>query len=894
MSLAPGSRLGPYEVTAAIGAGGMGEVFRARDTKLNRDVAIKVLPAAFAQDGERVARFKREAQILASLNHPNIAAIYGLEESGGTLGLAMEYVAGEDLAERLARGAVPLDEAVAIAKQIAEALEEAHEHGIVHRDLKPANVKLTPEGKVKVLDFGLAKALEPERNGSGASSRLSHSPTVTSQGTVAGIILGTAAYMSPEQARGKKVDKRSDIWSFGVVLYEVLTGRRLFHGETVSDVLAAVLTREADWAALPAATPPAVVRVLRRCLERDGRRRLQSIAEARIVFEDPAAAESHAREPGQARRRAWWLPAAGAALLCFAAGWMLRPGGRTADTQVRKLDLAIGGLEVNLGRKPSVSPDGTRVAFVAGGRLQVRRLDRLDAVALPDGDDAVYPSWSPDSRQLAYVRHGRAWKVSSEGGPPTELGAVPTDLTGSGDSVWTVDGHILFSGSDTVGLWDIPAAGGAAGQERLALDRAAEADFHEIAALPEGRGLIFTVHPKGRLPDTIALLAGGSRRKLLEVAGESLRYPIYSSTGHILYERETTNPGIWAVPFSLDRLETTGAPFLVVAGGSFPSLARDGTLCFVRPDETPIELVRVSRAGGAERVALLAGTRASMLTRTPMGAGYRLIAGLSLSPDSTRIAISLGVSPGQTWVYDLLRGSLATIATGTFPTRAVWTTRGDRLFYGSSRSARNWNIWSRRADGVGEEERFSTSDQVHLPLALSPDGSTLVYIEGSGPSGSLRKMPAVAAAHASPVFPDRVWGLAAAFSPDGRFLVYDSTEAGRLEVYVRPFPKGDEKIQLSTGGGEVPVWTRSGEVVYIAGAAVASVSVSERGGSLAVSKPATLFQTGGDTNLAPAFDVTPDGRSFFMLRSSARQRLSLVLNWPQDLAEGTKKMGSER
>ena len=636
MSLDPGTRLGPYEILALLGAGGMGEVYRARDMTLGRSVAIKILPAAVATDADRLARFAREATTLASLNHPHIAQVYGFERAGDTRALVMELVEGEDLAQRLTRGAIPLDEALPIARQIAEALEAAHDAGIVHRDLKPANIKLRSDGTVKVLDFGLAKALDPAgRDSSGAltsGATVAHdplqSPTMASPAAMTGmgVILGTAAYMAPEQARGKAVDRRADIWAFGVVLFEMLTGRLAFHGDTISDTVAAVLTREIDWRAVPPATPESVRGLLRRCLDRDPRRRLQAIGEARVVLENPGATGSPV-VPAQARRPGWrtlaTAVAAGAAL--FAGGWLVRPSTQRTRSEIRKVDLAISDLDANSGRAPVISPDGSRVAFVAAGRLRVRRLDSLDVTELPDSDDVAYASWSPDSRHLAYIRHGRAWKVSIDGGPPTELGPVPADLAGSAGSLWTSDGQVVFAGSDTVGLWALSANGGTSGREMLALDRSGETDFHEIGALPDNRGLIFTVHRRNRQTDMIAVLSGGTRKVLLEIPGESLRYPIYSPTGHLLYQRETTNPGIWAVPFSLQRLETTGAPMLVVPRGRTPSLASDGTLAFVRSDEAPVDLVRVSRSGTIEKIAVLAETDTSMVSPVQSGGGYRPI-----------------------------------------------------------------------------------------------------------------------------------------------------------------------------------------------------------------------------------------------------------------------------
>jgi Tol biopolymer transport system component len=624
---------------------------------------------------------------------------------------------------------------------------------------------------------------------------------------------------------------------------------------------------------------------VRRCLERDVRKRLQSIGEARIVLEDPTEVKSEVVAAPPARRGPLWVAAAIAGgVTMFAAGWLLRPA-PVADAPVRKLDLALESADFSRGHTPVLSPDGSRVIYVAERTLRVRRLDRLESSEFLDSQDAVYPTWSPDGQQLAYVRRNRVWRVPVDGGQPIDLGAVPVDLVGSGGAAWTADGQIIFAGSDTAGLFAIPASGGT-GRDLLPLDRNAEADFHEIDVLPEGRGLIFSVHRRGRVPDTIGAFADGKRRTILELPGESLRQPVYSPTGHILYERETISPGVWAVPFSLDRLETTGPPFLVVPGGSSPSVARNGTLSFVRTGDTPIELVRVSRSGGVEPVVALTGTRTSMLSGAPTGAGARQqYGGLSLSPDGTRLAVSVGFSPGQTSIYDLARGSLSVLATGTFPTRAVWTKDGSVLVYASSREARAWNLWSRRADGSGDERRYSTSDEVHIPSALSPDGTTMVYSEGSGPTGNFFKMPLSDPTKVSPVFPTRVWGQGASFSPDGRYLAFESPESGRSEIYVRPFPEGDQRVQVSTDGGVAPVWTKNGEIVYVSGSAIAAASITTNGGSPVVSKPVVLFQTGGNTGLAGVFEITPDGKTLFMLRTLGREQVSVILNWPRELAQ---------
>lgn len=868
-----GTALGPYKITALVGVGGMGEVYRATDTKLGRAVAIKVLPETFARQDDRRARFQREAQLLASLNHPNIAAIYGLEYSDSMHYLVLELVEGENLAERLLRGPIPLEETIEIARQVAEGLEAAHDKGVVHRDLKPANVKLAPDGKVKLLDFGLAKVwmagVEEDQ-----SSDLSQSPTMARTSTEAGVILGTVSYMAPEQARGKAVDRRADIWAFGVVLWEMFTGRKLFEGESVSDILASVLTREPDWGALPPATPTAIRQLLRRTLERDVRRRLQAIGEARLVLENPDAATVESVAP----RRRFLATVGGLAL--FAAGWFLRPTPQPTDSPIRKVDLSIADLDFsrgyssnlnisgNQGRSPVISPDGSHLAYFAGGRLYLRNLTSFEAIEIPDSEEAVYPFWSPDGRQLAFVARGRAWKVATNGSRPTDLGAVPEDLVGSGGGAWTSDGRIVLSGSGTVGLWQLPAAGGD-GTEILPLEPDSEADFHEIAPLPDNRGLVFTVHRADAGPDTIGLLADGTRRVLLQTPGESLRHPRYSSTGHLLYERETTSPGIWAAPFSLERLEVTGAPFLAVPGGMAPSDS-GSVLSMVRVRESPVELVRVARNGMFESAVEVAKSRYRSGT-------------MRLSPDGSRVALTLRQPTGHLWIYDLVRGSRSLVATDVFDvTRPVWTRDGERVLYASSIGARSWNLSARRVDAAGEEERISTSAEFQTPLAVSPDSRWLVYAGVF----NLFKRPFDRSTDATPLVEGRVSANAASFSPDGRWLAYESDESGRFEIYARSFPKGDKRFQISSSGGITPVWCESGEIFYRNDRSLVAVTVSGSGNALEISKPAVMLEIESDTT---AFDVTPDGQSFLLLRPRARERVSLIFNWPAEMARIAKE-----
>ncbi|HET9268843.1 MAG TPA: protein kinase, partial [Vicinamibacterales bacterium] len=561
MPLSPGTRIGPYTVSAAIGAGGMGEVYRARDTRLERDVALKVLPENVSGDAERLQRLQREARTLAALNHPNIAHVYGLENADGVTAFAMELVEGPTLEDRIAAGAIPIDEAVRIARQIADALETAHEQGIVHRDLKPANVKIRPDGTVKVLDFGLARAVEQA-----PSSSASLMPTITSPAmTAMGMILGTAAYMSPEQAKGQPVDRRADIWAFGVVLAEMLTGQRMFGGDSVSETIASVIK---DAPAIPDA-PPAIKRLIARCLQRDPRARLRDIGEARIVLEDPAStnvAPPAVASPAPAGRPglAWGLISAVVLVSGIGIGWLVRPAPTFVEVPHRTFTLPADNLIHSPQRAPVISPDGTKVAYASlgPGRLWVRDLATSESRSILD-TDAQYFSWSPDSTQIVYVsaQDGRLMRVRADGGTPTAIAALRQSLGSDGATAWTADGSIVFTSSlPNTGLQRVPVDGGDLAP-LLMPAKGAERDFHDVSALPDGKGLLYVVDRGAGMVDTINVLAGGSAKRVLQIEGETIRAPHYASTGHILFQRTSANPGVWAVPFSLDDLTARGDPF---------------------------------------------------------------------------------------------------------------------------------------------------------------------------------------------------------------------------------------------------------------------------------------------------------------------------------------------
>jgi hypothetical protein len=536
MPLAPGTRLGTYVIEAPLGAGGMGEVYRARDTKLDRHVAIKVLAQPFAADGERLARFEREAKTLAALNHPHIAQVHGVIEQPPAL--VMELVDGEDLAHRLLRGPIPLDDAIPIAQQIADALEAAHERGIIHRDLKPANIKIRPDGTAKVLDFGLAKTLDPLLVDGAAD--VTNSPTFTSPAmTNVGAILGTAAYMAPEQARGKPIDKRTDIWAFGAVLYEMLTGRPAFTGQTVTDVLAAVVTRDLDWRALPANTPSSVRRLLVRCLERDTKKRLRDIGDARLEL-DANAVGTVAPPHGERRwgLPVWTLPiavltpAAATAVMAF----LLWP--EPSARPVRRFDLQARGLRADTMRHPVISPDGQRIAWAAAASLWVRDLDRTESRMVARDVDPMHLAWSPDSREVVYFSAKRLWRVRTDGGAPVIVAEAGFPRGGfTPGAVWLPDGRIIFApAAFESGLLVVPAQGG----EFQTLFEPPEgiADFHSPSLLPDNRGVLLVVDRVEGGTDSIQVFADGRLHQLIEAKGERFEGPVYSATGHLLYERQ--------------------------------------------------------------------------------------------------------------------------------------------------------------------------------------------------------------------------------------------------------------------------------------------------------------------------------------------------------------------
>jgi Tol biopolymer transport system component len=896
MTLASGARLGPYEILSPLGSGGMGEVYRANDTKLGRDVAIKVLPEAFAHDPDRLSRFQREAKMLAALNHPNIATIHGLEQSNGTSYLVMELVSGETLQQRIAReGRLPIEEALGVCRQIAEALEAAHEKGIIHRDLKPANVKMTPEGRVKVLDFGLAKAFAGGESG----SDLSNSPTLSAAGTMRGVILGTAAYMSPEQARGKVVDKRTDIWAFGCVLYEVLTGQQAFQGDTVTEILAAVLRGEPDWPALPAATPTKVRDLLRHCLQKDRTLRLRDAGDACIELQEALAAPSVRPSVIDPAVRGWRqavvLGLAGlvVAVVAGLAAWNLKPAAsrpvtRAVITLPPGQQVPLAGLYDN-GPALALSPDGTHLAYVAmqGGTQQLyrRAMDGWEARPVPGTEGAVAPFFSPDGQELGFFASrlggGTLRKVTLSGGAPIMLG----DFLYPFGASWGNHGRIAFVPSLSAGLQQVSEAGGAP-QPLIRLANGEAQGWPEF--LPDGKAVLFAaLAGPGEAEVAVQSLATGERRNL-NLKGAQ---PRYAHSGHLVYAQ---GGNLMAVPFDPQRLTVTGAPVSVIEGvvqspttlAAQYSISATGTLVYLQGtgvQAAPSRLVWVDRKG-EERA----------LPQPARGYGTPRV-----SPDGRLVAVLI---EGDIWVGDLARGTLTRLTSQGSPNiMGAWTPDGKRIAFGSFREGSPRNLVWQLADGSGAADRLARAKPAsQAPTSWSPDGQLLAFEETNPTTRWDIWVLRISDRKADPFLNTQFNEGAPRFSPDGHWLAYVSDESGRFETYVQPYPGPGGKTSISTDGGTEPVWNRNGrELFYRSGNKMMAVDIATQP-SFAASKPRVIFE--GPYVLAgttmPEYDVSPDGEHFLMLKPAesaqgALKQINVVLNWFEELKQkvptGSKK-----
>jgi len=884
-----------YRITARLGAGGMGEVFRATDTRLGRDVALKFLPGLFADDSERLARFRREAHLLASLNHPHIAAIYGLEESGGVQFLALELVEGPTLAERIAEGPMPPAEALGIAVQIAEALEAAHEKPIIHRDLKPANIKVTADGQVKLLDFGLAKALEGEMD----EADMANSPTLSHVPTRAGVLMGTAAYMSPEQAKGRRADRRADIFAFGVVLYELLTGKQAFSGESIAEILAGVLKQEMDWSALPADTPPAIRRLLRRCLEKDAKRRLRDIGDARMDIIDALTnpqAEAAAAVPAPVPIQPLWqraLPWSLAAFLALVAGLAFWRPWSTAPTTpvVARFAVALRPSELlspgNGGL--AVSPDGRYVAYTStpsGGTRQLflRPMDRAEALPIPGTENAGGLFFSPDSQWIAFTANQKLKKVPVAGGTPIVLCDRLDWNTGS----WGPDGTIFFGDTDnmTGKLMRVPAAGGTPQVVTTFEIKPGELGTRWLEVLPGGEAILLVdAGTPGAFSDDaniIALSLATGERKTVIQGGTS---PHYLSTGHLVYAQ---GGRLLAVPFDLRRLEVTGAAAPIfedvwqgTGGYAAYALSAKGSLAYINGGQL----------GGRPRSTLNWVDRTGVARRLREDA--HVFAFPNLSPDGRRLAIRNGdVPPGyDTWIADLTRGTLTRLTfakSGDQAWNSLWTPDGKRVIYSLFTGGNSYKLMWRPADGTGAEEELLSGNDLIVPLSCSPDGQFVVFFRLRQGHRDLWLLTLTGDRKARPLIESPANKGQAQISPDGHWLAYASDESGRFEVYVQPFPSLGGKWQVSTTGGAEPRWSRdAGELFYRSGDKMMAADIQTRTGFTA-GVPRLLFDQPylAFANVAN-YDVAPDGQHFVMLQepeaASSQLELRVVLDWAEEV-----------
>ena len=880
MSIGIGTRLGVYEIVGSIGSGGMGEVYRARDSRLGRHVALKILPPAFANDADRLARFKREARVLAALNHPNIAQIFGFEDHHSAQALVLELVEGETLAERIARGPLQLTEAADVARQVALALEASHEAGVIHRDLKPANIKLRADGTVKVLDFGLAKSVD----GVAAGGETMTSPAMTELG----MILGTAAYMAPEQAKGRAVDKRADIWAYGVVLFEMLAAGRLFEADSVVETIGLVATRDPDWNRLPATTPPRLRELLARCLDRDPRTRLRDIGEARVLLSGPLepAPPTPAARRSFARRVVLTAAVAGLVGVTGLIAWRLKP---SASIPFRQFELPVRFETFGF------SPDGSRLAFLSEGRLSVQRLDEVESKVIaqvPINSGVVF--WSPDGRSIGFSGGGAIRTIPSDGGALFEVCKVPSSgqVMGAG---WRHDGTIVIA-SWHDGLYSVPATGGVP-KLFVPLETKEEVDFHGVSVLPDDR-LIVAVH---LLSDTqryrvqmIDAGLGGGRRTLL--TDPTIAEAQYSATGHLLFSRFGANEGLWALPFSEGALDPAAARLIAAGAREFRN-ARDGTLVYSLPNSS------------ANRQELVWVTRSGTVTPVP-GTPFRSVDPCcpELSPNGKRaLAVATIANVRNLVVRDLgngvdtrltfQQGDDDRIGTGDFS--AAWFPAGDRVLY-TARGIGGERIVERPADGTGVPR-----SKVRGSFArISADGRHLIFLVDDRGQGRLRR--ALLASDGSVGAPERVLRDGAEpdvrrfdLSRDGTLLAFSVRQAsGQMSVFLTKFPTGDGLWEA--GVGTFPHFSRDGRELFFAAPAPARDSQGQPAGrlvavritttpSVSVGPPTTVLQEragrGSQELRIGWFDVGPDDR-FLMFRrlggeAGDRRRTVVVQNWPE-------------
>ena len=874
--LARGTRFGTYEILEPIGSGGSGEVFRAHDARLQRDVAIKVLGERSKLDSQRLRRLEHEARVLASLNHPNIATLHAIERVGDAQALVLELVEGDTLAERIARGPLPLVEALTIARQIIAALEAAHEHGVVHRDLKPSNIKLRADGTVKLLDFGLAQVSYSQLAGADPTA-----VTVTAAGpAIDGVVMGTPAYMSPEQARGLPVDKRTDIWSFGCVLYEMLTARPAFGGDRVSDVVARIIEREPDLTALPADVPANVRRVLQRCLHKDPRERLRDIGDARQELEE----ESHAGS----KRPLRWAAAAivGLAIALVLIDLVLRPR-QQAPTQAAPLHLTRYSIPLTANPSPSgrslaISPDGGRIAIVTDQGLMVRAREELDAVrfGVLSGAGSGAPFFSPDGQWIAFNDGQALRRMPSTGGPPVKMTDTGPAVIGS----WASSG-IVFA--DMNGLFEVAPDGGQPRKLPANLGPNEQAMFPQLVR--QGQAVLFTVIPSRTNTPALFANAPGARVEVLELSSGARHTVVqgggraqYLPTGHLVYVAGDT---LYAAAFDLKTLQLRGDAVPVQRGmdtGEF-AISEEGTLVYqpgIRSSGSA--LVWVDRQG----------------VEQPLDAPLRPYIYPRLSPDGTRVALDVAGPPSRDiWIWDLTRKTFERFtldpAGNPLP---VWTHDGRRLAFGSDRFGVT-NLFWQAADGSGEAERLLESARIEIPISMAPDGRLLFSVDVPGNGRDVHALTLDASRHVERILYSAANELNAEVSPDGHWILYDSDESGQYEVYVRPYPQAYSggRWQISVNGGRQPMWSHNGQEIFYRDfegglqAAAVEISPTFKPGQVTRLFPNKGYAGAGMYGGARTFDVSQDGRRFLMLKQqqpgsgATASSVVVVLNWFEEL-----------
>lgn len=869
MAIPRGTRIGSYEILGMLGSGGMGEVYRARDTKLGRDVAIKVLANRVTDDKVVLARIEREARLLASLNHPAIATIYGVEEYEGSPAIVMELIEGETLAVKLFDGPLPVAEVVRIARQVSDALTVAHDRGIVHRDLKPANIHLRPDGAVKVLDFGLAKSVTP------SETQLLPSQTVTTTGS----IMGTAPYMSPEQARGQEVDRRSDIWSFGATIYELLTGKRAFFGATPADTIVAVLSAEPDWDALPGETPEGLRALLQRCLQKDVRQRLRDLGDASFDYGATNSAFVGAIRMARRRHVTRWLTTAASMAAIAGVIWIaatLINRNAAGAGPLRKFEVTADGLgdepgtfagDTGPGAGVVISPDGRRIVYPASGRLFVRELSQLSARELDGTAKAVAPAWSPDSNWVAYVVDNQLRKSPISGGPAVTVATMAGSFAEAGGSGWSADNELFYSlGNGPV--WRVSADGG----DPVALVdvEIGILDYHDVT-IGGGKPLWVSHHTNNQ--HSIDTFEDGRRQVLFGPVAQVIRHAAYSRSGHLVYQRVDQNPGIWAIAVDPRTLRPRAEPFLVASGGLRPSVAADGTLVYVTDESWgQVRLSFINRGGVVVR---------------DIGEPGAALRHPALSPAQDRIAfVAPSGEKDDLWMIDVAAGLTTRVTFTGVRGDPEFSLDGTRLLFSCGATGREGGICEVRVDGGGAEAA------VIVPGAsqpeLSPDGKSIAYIlldqktrtdvwtaplDKSSPPHLIRQSPA--------------FDFGPRISPDGRWVAYGSSEGGQPMVFIADYPQARRRWQVSTGSGAQAEWNpRGGELFYLDGSGrLHSVAVNDQGPA----KPRVLFtESVSKAHLTRGYAVAADGESFLVARDidrgATRPKITVVENWFAEFA----------